>query len=141
MQMKTPYIVLYLYVWLMNVGPPFFFGLFYILYYADAMGDTSDFHCVVDLTAATKMTKPVPLDYKSAGVSTSGLPEFIAKNPLKYVDVTENWRGMMLFGLIVQILLFCLSLFQTVRFKPEPDISKDKTAQGLTCLVGVANLT
>lgn len=138
---KTAEILLYGYVWLINVGPAFFFSLFYILYYADAMGDTSDYHCVVDLANAGKMVSPHPLDYKAAGWTTSSIPEEIAKNPAKYVDVTEKWRGMMLFGMIVQILLFCLSIYQTVRFKPAPEVSNDNIAKGLTCLVGVANLT
>lgn len=66
MGIKTPMVILYLYVWTINVAPPFFFSLFYMLYYADAVGDNSDFHCVVDLTSAAKMEKPIPLDYKAA---------------------------------------------------------------------------
>ena len=97
MKLQTPSIVLYGYVWFLLAGPPFFYSLFYALYYADAMGDSSDYHCVVDLTSAAKMEKPIPLDYKAAGVSTEGLPDFIAKNPEKYQDITESWRGMMLF--------------------------------------------
>jgi len=141
MGIKTPFIILYLYIWLVNVGPPFFFGMFYILYYSDAMGDTSDFHCVVDISSATKMEKAIPLDYKAAGVSTTGLAAFIEKNPAKYEDVTEKYRGMMLFGMIVQILLFVLSLYQTIRFSPNPEITKDATANALQCVVAVANLT
>jgi hypothetical protein len=102
---------LYLYLVAVNVGPPFFFSLFYILYYADAVGDSSDFHCVIDLSQAGKMEKPVPLDYKAAGWTTETIPDYVDKHPEKYVDVTEKWRGMMLFGMIVQILIFCFAVF------------------------------
>ena len=84
MKLKYPAIVLYSYVWLLYCGPPFFYSLFYMLYYADAMGDTSDYHCVVDLYSAARLEKPVPLDYKAAGVRTSNLPDFISKNSDKY---------------------------------------------------------
>lgn len=50
---------------------------------------------------------------------------------------------MMLFGLIVQILLFCMAVFQTARFNPSPnaDLSKDMTGMGIGCAIGIANLT
>jgi len=49
----------------------------------------------------------------------------------------------MLFGLIVQILLFCMAVFQTARFNPSPDadLSKDMTGMGIGCAIGIANLT
>lgn len=140
-KVKAPMIVMFLYVLLVTSGPSFFYGLFYILYYADAMGDSSDYHCVVDLTGAAKMSKPVPLAYKESGITTEGLPDFIAKHPDKYVDVTENWRGMMLFGLIVQVILFLQSCYSVYRFEPNPDLQKDKVSNGLNCIVGIANLT
>lgn len=118
MGLGMPMIVLFIWVWLLNVGPSFFFGLFYVLYYSDAMGDDSDYHCVVDLTAASKMAKPVPLDYKAAGWTTATIPEYLEKYPEKYIDVTESWRGMMLFGMIVQILLFIMQVYGTVTFNP-----------------------
>ena len=137
---KTPAMVLYAYVWFLLAGPPFFYSLFYALYYADAMGDSSDYHCVVDLTSAAKMEKPIPLDYKAAGVTTEGLPDFIAKNPAKYQDITESWRGMMLFGMIVQIILFLLGVAQAVKFEPSPEPQKDPLQAGLSCAAGVASL-
>ena len=41
------------------------------------MGDNSDLHCVVDMTSAFKMAKPVPLDYKAAKWTTADLPDLI----------------------------------------------------------------
>lgn len=118
LKMKFQMIVMQAYVWFITVGPNFFFALFYGLYFADAMGDTSDYHCVVDLASAGKMMKPVPLDYKAAGIKTDGLPEFIKKNPERYEDVTEKYRSLMLFGMIVQAILFILSVYQGFSFKP-----------------------
>ena len=67
------------------------------------------------------MKKPVPLDYKAAGWTTEKIPEYLEKNPGKYVDVTEQWRGMMLFGMIVQILLFIANVSDIAMFKPSPE--------------------
>lgn len=100
--MKTAHIALLAYVWFINIGPPFLFGLFYVLYYADAMGNDSDLHCVVDITKAGKMEQAIPLDYMGARLhlKTNELPDFLEKNP-EYTDMTESYRGMMLFGMIV----------------------------------------
>lgn len=139
--MKFQMLIMQAYVWFITVGPHFFFALFYGLYFADAMGDTSDLHCVVDLASAGKMVKPVPLDYKAAGIATDGLEEFIKKNPQRYEDVTEKYRSLMLFGTIVQAILFVLSVYQSITFKPAIDDQANNSQKFISFGLGVASLT
>ena len=137
---KHAFFVLYTFIVLVNVSPHFFFSLFYLLYYVDAVGDSSDLHCVVDNSSEGRMEHPGPVDYKKYKMSLS---QFMDKGPLRYSDVTDEYRGLMLFGFITQLLLLLVGIFQTVRFTPNvsvTDVAKDMVGMCSSCLVGIASL-
>ena len=96
---------------MLSATPPAVYSILYTLYYADAIGDSSDLHCVVDITQEGKMKKNLPFDYKKVGLTTKTLPDFLLKNSEKYVDMTLGYKSMMLFGLIVQWILFVTIVF------------------------------
>lgn len=67
------------------------------------------------------MEKPLPVNYRSIGLKTAELPEFIEKHPKKYVDMTVENKSLMLFGMISQIFNTLFGIYQSIKFEPSFD--------------------
>jgi len=99
-----------------NILPPLIFAILYTVTFSEVESEWS-IRCIVDTTKQNKMVENTPWAYSLKKYPTDqSIKDFLLEHPNQYEDITSAYAWLGLFGMLVNFLLFILSVYDCYQF-------------------------